>query len=117
MIRNYLKIAFRNLLKNKTHSFINIVGLSAGMTVAMLIGLWIWSELSFDKYHKNYDKIARVMQNQTQNGETSSLKAMPIPAAPQLRQLYGDNFKQVVLSSWTNPHQLTFKDKSRSAQG
>jgi len=57
------------------------------------------------------------MQNQTQNGETTSLKAMPIPVAVQLRELYGSNFKQVVLSSWTNPHQLTFKDKSISAQG
>jgi len=117
MIKNYFKIAFRNLLKNKTHSFINIVGLSAGMTVTMIIGLWIWSELSFDKYHKNYGAIARVMQNQTQNGETTSLKAMPMPAALQLRQDYGQNFKQVVLSSWTNPHQLTFKDKMVSAQG
>ncbi len=117
MIKNYFKIAFRNLLKNKTHSFINIVGLSAGMTVAMLIGLWIWSELSFDKYHKNYDRIARVMQNQTSNGETTSLKAMPMPVASRLRQIYGDDFKQIVLSSWTNPHQLTFKEKSVSATG
>src|ERR1041385_257714 len=117
MIRNYLKIAWRNLLKNKASSVINIGGLAVGMAVAMLIGLWIYGEQSFDKYHKNYDKIARVMQNQTLNGETASLKAMPIPVATQLRQFYGDNFKQVVLSSWTNPHQLTFKDKSISAQG
>jgi len=117
MIKNYLKIAWRNLLKNKASSVINIGGLAVGMAVAMLIGLWIYGELSFDKYHKNYDTIARVMQNQTLNGETTSLKAMPIPVATQLRQFYGDNFKQVVLSSWTNPHQLTFKDKSISAQG
>ncbi|WP_426668901.1 ABC transporter permease [Mucilaginibacter sp. McL0603] len=117
MIKNYLKIAWRNLVRNKAHTFINVTGLSVGMAVAMLIGLWIWSELSFDKYHKNYDRIARVMQNQTSNGETASLKAMPMPVALQLRQLYGDNFKQVVLSSWTNPHQLTFKDISLSAQG
>ncbi|HTK19030.1 MAG TPA: ABC transporter permease [Mucilaginibacter sp.] len=117
MIKNYLKIAWRNLLKNKASSVINIGGLAVGMAVAMLIGLWIYGELSFDKYYKNYNTIARVMQNQTLNGETTSLKAMPIPVATHLRQLYGDNFKQVVLSSWTNPHQLTFKDKSISAQG
>lgn len=117
MVKNFLKIAWRNLLKNKASSVINIGGLSVGMAVAMLIGLWIYGELSFDQYHKNYDAIARVMQNQTLNGETSSLKAMPIPVANQLRHLYGDDFKQVVLSSWTNPHQLTFKDKSISAQG
>ncbi|WP_295666868.1 ABC transporter permease [uncultured Mucilaginibacter sp.] len=117
MIKNYFKIAWRNFVKNKAHSFINIVSLSAGITVAILIGLWIWNELSFDKYHKNYDHIARVMQNQTLNGETASLKAMPVPVAGQLRQQYGINFKYVVLSSWTNAHQLTFKDKSLSAQG
>jgi len=117
MIKNYLKIAWRNLTRNKASSFINIGGLAVGMAVAMLIGLWIWTELSFNKYHQNYDKIARVMQNQTMNGETSSLKAMPIPVAYQLRQLYGRDFKQVVLSSWTNPHELKFNEKSISASG
>ena len=42
MIKNYLKIAWRNLIKNKVSSFINIGGLAVGMAVAMLIGLWIW---------------------------------------------------------------------------
>ena len=53
MIKNYLKIAFRNLSKNKIYSFINIAGLAVGIAVAMLIGLWVWDELSFNKYHKN----------------------------------------------------------------
>ena len=59
MITNYFRIAFRNMRKNKSHAFINIAGLSVGMAVAMLIGLWIWDELSFDKYHENYSRIAR----------------------------------------------------------
>jgi ABC-type antimicrobial peptide transport system permease subunit len=117
MIKNYFKIAWRNLIKNKVSSLINIGGLAVGMAVAILIGLWIWDELSYDKYHQNYDSIARVMQNQTVNGEINSLKAMPIPAAYELRHLYGDNFKYVVLSSWTNPHLLSFKDKNISMQG
>ena len=65
MIKNYFKIALRNLGKNKASSFINIGGLAVGMAVAMLIGLWIYDEFSYDKYHKNYDRIARVMQHQT----------------------------------------------------
>jgi putative ABC transport system permease protein len=117
MIKNYLKIAWRNLIKNKVSSFINIGGLAVGMAVAMLISLWIWDELSYDKYHQSYASIARVMQNQTVNGEINSLKAMPIPAAYELRNLYGNNFKYVVLSSWTNPHLLSFKDKNISMQG
>ena len=61
MIKNYFKIAWRNLIKNKASSFINIGGLAVGMAVAMLIGLWIWDELSFDKYHQNYDRVAIAM--------------------------------------------------------
>jgi hypothetical protein len=52
MIKNYFKIAWRNLIKNRGYSAINIGGLAIGMAVAMLIGLWIWDELSYNKYHK-----------------------------------------------------------------
>jgi len=52
MFKNYFKIAWRNLLRNKTSSIINIGGLATGMAVAMLIGLWVWDELTFDKYFK-----------------------------------------------------------------
>ena len=49
MFKNYFKIAWRNLLKNKFFSIINISGLAVGISVALLIGLWIWDEVSFDK--------------------------------------------------------------------
>lgn len=49
MIKNYFKTAWRNISKSKMHAFINIAGLSLGMAVAILIGLWMHSELSFDK--------------------------------------------------------------------
>ena len=58
MIKNYLKIAWRNLIRNKASSIINIGGPGVGMAVTMLIGLWIWDELSFDKNFKNYDHIS-----------------------------------------------------------
>ncbi|HEY9490236.1 MAG TPA: hypothetical protein VIQ51_17990, partial [Chryseosolibacter sp.] len=50
MIRNYLFVAVRNLRKNPGYSFINIIGLASGMSVALLIGLWIWDELTYNKY-------------------------------------------------------------------
>jgi len=63
LIRQCLKIiqiAWRNLIKNKVSSFINIGGLAIGMAVAMLIALWIYDELSFNKYHKKFNnRIAR----------------------------------------------------------
>ena len=57
MWKNYFKIAWRNQIKNKSQSFINIGGMVVGMAVAMLIGLWIWDELSFNKHHEHYDRI------------------------------------------------------------
>jgi putative ABC transport system permease protein len=54
MIHNYFKIAFRNLMKNKGYAAINIGGLAIGMAVAMLIGLWVFDETSFNKNHENY---------------------------------------------------------------
>jgi hypothetical protein len=61
MFKNYFKIAWRNFIKNRVSSLINVSGLAVGMAVAMLIGLWIYDELSFNKYHQNYDRIAKIM--------------------------------------------------------
>ena len=80
------------LVKRKRHSFINIIGLSIGMAVAILIGLWIWSELSFDKNFKNYDRIAQVMQTETLNGEVNTTKGNVMPLAAELRKNYGERF-------------------------
>src|SRR5690606_13764639 len=60
MFQSYFKIGYRNLFRNKGYSSINIGGLAIGMAVAVLIGLWIHDELSFDKYHANYDRLTQV---------------------------------------------------------
>src|SRR6476659_285351 len=60
MLRNYLKIAIRNLWKNKTFSFINIAGLATGLGCFLLIALYVLDELSFDKYNANADRIYRI---------------------------------------------------------
>ena len=117
MIKNYLKIAWRNLLKNKTHSFINITGLSVGMAVAILISLWIWDELSYNKYHEHYDRIVQVMQHQTTNGEVGTKRALPIPLGIKLRDDYKDAFKYVVLSTWTEEHVIANGDKKLTSKG
>ncbi|UFH53061.1 ABC transporter permease [Spirosoma sp. KNUC1025] len=116
MLRNYVKIAFRNLTRQKGYSAINIGGLAVGLAVAILIGLWIYDELTFDMYHKNYDRIAQVMQHQTINGVTTTYRGLPIPLASELRAKYGSDqgdgpFKYVLLSSWTEGHVLSFGDK------
>lgn len=108
MLQNYFKIAWRNLVKNSTFSAINIVGLSVGMTTAILIGLWVWDELSYDKYHQNYERIARVMQHQTYNGSTSTTPATPLPMRTAIQNEYANDFSHIALSSWTEDHILTY---------
>src|SRR5258708_36561699 len=98
MIRNYLKIAWRNLIKNKAHSFINITGLAIGMAVAMLIGLWIWDEVSYDKYHRNYESIGEAMTTQTANGETGTFPSTVVPLGNELRTKYSSDFKRIALT-------------------
>ena len=97
MLKNYFKIAFRNLAKNKSYSAINIGGLSVGMAVAMLIGLWIYDELSFDTYQKNHRHIAQVMQHVSFGEEKATYDVIPIPLAQEIRSKYPD-FKSVSLS-------------------
>jgi putative ABC transport system permease protein len=112
MFKNYFKAAWRNLIKNKAHSFINIIGLSVGMAVTMLIGLWIWDEITFDHYHKNHATIAQVWDTQTWNGETGTGRGIDIPLASELQNKYADNFKHIVLSSTIEDgHILAVGDK------
>ncbi len=117
MIRNYLKVAWRNLISNKASSFINIGGLSVGMAVAMLIGLWIWDELSFNKYHQNYDRIAMVMENETFNGAVNTSGVVSLPFDAALRKNYGSDFKHVVVTGWDEKHVLNFGDKNITFTG
>lgn len=117
MFKNYFKTAWRSLLKNKFSSLINISGLAAGMTVAMLISLWIWSELSFNKNFSNYDHIAQVMQSQTFNSEVQTWNSVPMPLATVLRNNYSDNFKHVILSDWTSERMLSVGEKRIKTSG
>src|SRR5450432_538902 len=117
MIKNYFKIAWRNLLKNKSSSFINIGGLAVGMAVVMLIGLWIWDELSFNKGFDNYSRIAQVMQNQTFNGVVGSQRSVPYLMGDELKKSYGGDFKYVSMASWTNNHVLSFGEKKITKSG
>lgn len=117
MIKNYLKIAWRNLLKNRVYSFLNITGLAVGMAVAIMIGLWMNDELTFDHYHKNHDRIAQVYQSQTFNGKIGTGNAIPRPLEMELRTNYADNFKHIVMSSWRFRSILTYGEKKLVKEG
>ncbi|WP_257657316.1 ABC transporter permease [Parapedobacter lycopersici] len=117
MIKTYFKIAWRNLAKNKKSAIINIVGLALGMAVFILIALWVWDELSFDKYHENYDRIGQVVQTQTFSGEQYRNVAVPFPLGEELKTQYGDYFQYVTMASWPGEHVLSQADKLISEHG
>ena len=98
MLKNYFKIAHRNLIKNKGYAFINIGGLAIGMTVAILISLWIYDELSYNKYHKNYERIVKVLRQQSHRGEVFTSTNVVRGLGPLLRSEYGGHFDQVVMA-------------------
>src|SRR5436190_7255958 len=117
MIKNYFKIAWRNLFKNKTSSFINISGLAVGMAVVMLIGLWIFDELSFNRYHKNYDRIVKVMDHQARHGQNNTNDVLPVPIGATLQSNYGNDFKFVAMVRETEEHVITSVDKKFTQEG
>ena len=117
MLKNYLKIAWRNLVKNRAHTFINVAGLTVGMAVAILIGLWLHDELTFNKHYDNYDRIAQVMQNQSNNGEVQTMPNEPWPLAQELRKSYGSDFKYVTMTTGAGMHTLVWGEKVLSQQG
>lgn len=99
MIRNYFKIAWRNLLKSKGYSSINIGGLSVGMAVAVLIGLWVYDEVSFNHYHQNHKRIGQVWQFVQFGPEKSAYDVVPLPLAVEMNEKYPD-FEAVSKSAY-----------------
>ena len=108
MLKNYFKIAFRNLIKNKVYSFINISGLAIGMAATILIGLWIADELNYNGHFENKTTIAQVFESSSNNGDTDTGPAIPRPLEFALREDHNDNFKHIIMSSWEQPRYLRF---------
>ena len=117
MFKNYIKIAFRNLLKNKIYSFINIMGLAVGMTATILIGLWVNDEISVNDNFENKETIAQVYQHQTSNNKTQTSPAIPRPLEFALRKDYADNFKHLIMSSWNQNKYLKYEEINISFSG
>ena len=97
MFKNYFKIAWRNLVKNKVSSLINIAGLAIGMAVATLIGIWIWDELSFNKYHRNYDRIVKVYRTDEVKGDKETSEVQTAGLGTLIKTLYSNYFESVAM--------------------
>jgi putative ABC transport system permease protein len=88
MLKNYLKIAYRNLLRSKAFSAINIVGLSFGLATCMIIGLFVLDELSFDRFHEKADRIVRVTFKANMSGNKINEATVMPPTAKTLQREY-----------------------------
>jgi putative ABC transport system permease protein len=97
MLKSYIRIAIRNILKSKVFSTINILGLAIGMSIAILIGLWIWDEISFNHYFKNHQRLGEVASIETFNGLTTTEEFSSVPIAEALRTNYTEEIKKASL--------------------
>lgn len=88
MIRNFFKVAFRNMFRNKAFSVINIAGLTIGMASAILILLWVQNEMSYDRFHANLNRLYEVFGNDVADGKINTGTATPEIMAPILRMIF-----------------------------
>lgn len=88
MLKNYFKIAFRNLLRNKLHTFIILIGLCTGITSCLLIALFVKHEKSYESFHTKADRIARVIMKYSIGGETNGGNYTSLYVGPSLRKSF-----------------------------
>ncbi|MEO0333214.1 MAG: ABC transporter permease, partial [Bacteroidota bacterium] len=79
MLKNYIRVAIRNLFKNRVYSFINIFGMAIGLTCSMLILLWVQDEMSFDTFHPKADRLYQVWLQARWEEEMGTQMALPLP--------------------------------------
>jgi putative ABC transport system permease protein len=111
MLRNYFKIAFRNLVRNKAFSVINLLGLSTGITVCLMIFLFIMNEFSVDNFHKHGKRIYRVMRGIENEGQVRPVSYLSGPYAPALLTDFKGQITQAVRVNPTDAL-VTTQDKS-----
>jgi putative ABC transport system permease protein len=110
MITNYLKTGFRHLLRNKVSTTINVGGLALGMAIAILIGLWVHDEFTFNHYHARHERLAKVYKATAQ-------EYLPYPLAVELRENYHRSFKALAITSPAFEHILSAGTEQHGAVG
>jgi putative ABC transport system permease protein len=88
MLKNYFKVTWRSIQKNKLYSFVNIVGLTVGITSCILIGLFIWNELSYDRFHSRGERIARVTMEYSSSGTVNKTAVTGTKVGPQFQRVF-----------------------------
>ncbi|HKZ67369.1 MAG TPA: ABC transporter permease, partial [Chitinophagaceae bacterium] len=116
MIKNYFKVAWRNLFKNKGFSITNILGLTIGITCTILIFLWVQDERAYDRFHSNYSNIYQVIAHRNFNNQIFTDRNMVMPLAKSLENV-SPQIKNAVVTTHSQSHVLTYGDAKLKKQG
>jgi ABC-type antimicrobial peptide transport system permease subunit len=116
MFSNYFKTAWRNLKRTAGYSLLNILGLATGMAVALLIGLWVYDQYSYDKFLPDYESIYRVQRNFNSNGDTLTFRTTSLKLADALRNQIPE-IEYVAESNWMGPRGLMVGEKKLYVNG
>jgi putative ABC transport system permease protein len=116
MIKNYLKIAWRNLFRNKGFSATNLLGLTIGITCTILISLWVKDELTYDKFHSNYTSIYKIYANRDFNNQMFTDENMVLPLASSIEKNISQ-VKHAVVTTHRQPHILAYGDAKLKKEG
>ncbi|MEJ7645345.1 MAG: ABC transporter permease [Chryseolinea sp.] len=116
MLQNYFKIAWRNLINSPGSSLINIGGLAIGMAVALLIGVWVFDELNFNKSFENYDRLGQVYHHITFGEDSFAMTEFPAPMGDVLKTDFPE-FEEIALATFQQEHIIDFNEKKLSKAG
>jgi putative ABC transport system permease protein len=117
LVNNYFKTTWRNLMRNRSFSFINISGLAIGMAGAVLILLWIINELTTDQFHQKKDRIYKVLNRTEIDGQLHVWGSTPQPLAPALKTEFPIEVEDAVRISWVASFVLRANEKTIQTQG
>ena len=106
MFKNYVLITLRNLLKNSVYSLINITGLAIGIASSILILLWVFDELGYDKFHPKADRLYQVWINAAYDGKINSWTSVPLPTYEAMKTA-DPNIVNASVADWGGDHLLT----------
>jgi len=116
MFKNYLKIAWRNIVRNKVHSFINISGLAVGIACSLLILLWVQNELDMDAWHKNGPQIYDVYERTHVDHKDAASYGTPALIAGEVKKVIPD-VQYATQMAWTEPHNFRVGEKALKLSG
>ena len=111
MLNNYIKTTFRNLIRSKGYTVINILGLAIGLSASILILLFIVNELSYDKFFKDSERIYRIAVKGRMSGDFFDVAVTPSPMAPALKHAFPEVESSVRLRQWSQQSLFAYEHK------